>query len=223
MKIGSRWKLRRGIDEWADSLAREQRYAGLVLEYEIRRCVEWYESKGKVPTMPDRAIRNWLERSAENLYAGQRTSPFPTGSEAAKPKDEPPRRSGSGRPSVDRVAEDNAQELKERSRIDEWEQKNREEAKIIWSEVWEGLECDRVIPERLKQSVARAVFRRRVAAVLDRPTEAGRVAPRKHLRSGNRQRPPEGDTLVREPESTDEAPAEILRFFERRRDARASG
>lgn len=32
--------------------------------------------------MPDRAIRNWLERSAENLFAGQRTSPFPAGSGA---------------------------------------------------------------------------------------------------------------------------------------------
>ena len=65
-RTGATWKLKAGIDEWAAEIRREPKYAGLDHAYQVRRCMEWHEGKSKRPTAPDRAIRNWLERAANN-------------------------------------------------------------------------------------------------------------------------------------------------------------
>lgn len=62
-RLGTDWKLKTPIDDWADELRCDPRYVGVNLAAEIRECAEWHEGKGKQPKAPDRAIRNWLRRA----------------------------------------------------------------------------------------------------------------------------------------------------------------
>lgn len=63
---GAEWRLTTPIDEWSRDIRREPKYAGVDFRYEIMRCAEWHDGKGKTPRAPDISIRNWLERAAED-------------------------------------------------------------------------------------------------------------------------------------------------------------
>lgn len=70
-RLGVPWKLRATIPEWSREIQSEPRYAGVDFPYQIRRCLEWHEGKGRTPKAPDRSIRNWLERAAKDLEQKQ--------------------------------------------------------------------------------------------------------------------------------------------------------
>lgn len=65
--IGSRWKLKQPIREWAASLDAEPKYAGVDIPYQIQRCAEWHVEKGKSPSSPTNAIHNWLKRASADV------------------------------------------------------------------------------------------------------------------------------------------------------------
>jgi hypothetical protein len=141
------WKLKAGVADWAADLAREPRYAGLDLPYEIRRCAEWWQAQPHPPKAPDRAIRNWLERSAERLRNGKATSRATASSEAglaeSREKSNPlpgAERSGE-RSKLTRIdgqdpdAEARRREQLEARRIAEWAKKHPEDAARIRAEI----------------------------------------------------------------------------------------
>lgn len=64
----SPWKLKAGIEEWANGLPKD--YPNVRdFDRHIRECSEWWQNQRKTMQAPDRAIRNWLknaERDATN-------------------------------------------------------------------------------------------------------------------------------------------------------------
>ena len=60
------WRLSRPIEEWCREIETDAKYAGADLPYEIRKCRDWHNGRGKRPKSPDIAIRNWLERAARS-------------------------------------------------------------------------------------------------------------------------------------------------------------
>jgi hypothetical protein len=62
--VGSKWKLKQGINDWAVQIEGEAQYAGIDIPQAIRECAEYWQARRGTP-QPDRAIRNWLSKAKE--------------------------------------------------------------------------------------------------------------------------------------------------------------
>jgi hypothetical protein len=171
-QIGTKgWRLKRSVVEWTVALLADARYRGLDIPYEIAKCHEWHESKGKHVGAPTLALLNWLGRAAEDVHSGRRIA---AGSEAARVRAQPAaempqesgRRSTDGRGRIHAERRQLAAEEVIAARVDAWSRAHEADAAALWVE---ARASPRVVGTLsvARERMAKIIYRRLVLARLE--------------------------------------------------------